>query len=64
MAHDAESARKVDFTADLMEFLDYLTNEKYIPTGQNLQKIGAGTEAFKGKDCVFDVHRYFLEVEQ
>lgn len=54
-----------NFSGDLKDFLDYLSNNQGVPTSQYLQdnQIGAGTEPFSGSDAVLSTSAYSVSVD-
>jgi xyloglucan-specific endo-beta-1,4-glucanase len=51
------------FSGDLMEFVRFLESSQGLSGSQVLQSVGAGTEAFTGRDAVLTVGAFSLSVE-
>lgn len=51
-----------NFSGDLKTFVDYLVAEQGFDENQFLTSTGAGTEAFTGKDAVFTVSEFSIEM--
>ncbi|KAH9896330.1 family 12 glycosyl hydrolase [Xylariomycetidae sp. FL2044] len=52
------SSQQTSFSADLVDFISYLTTSQGLPTSQYLQSVGAGTEPFVGSDAVLTTSAY------
>jgi xyloglucan-specific endo-beta-1,4-glucanase len=52
------TAQATNFTADLKDFLTYLTKSLKFPASQYLLSIGAGTEPFSGYNAVLTTSAY------
>ncbi|KAI1337329.1 family 12 glycosyl hydrolase [Xylariaceae sp. FL0016] len=56
------ASEQTAFSADLMDFIDYLTANEGLPTSQILNSLGAGTEPFTGSDAVLTTTAYSVSV--
>ncbi len=56
------SSAQSSFSADLKDFLSYLTSNQGLPTSQYLYSIGAGTEPFPGSSAVLTTSAYSVAV--
>lgn len=55
-------AETQSFSADLTEFISYLTESQGLPTSQYLTDVQAGTEPFSGTDATLTVSAYSVTV--
>ncbi|KAL0261785.1 hypothetical protein SLS55_003217 [Diplodia seriata] len=56
------SSSAEDFSADLKDFIDYLTTNQGLSTSQYMKSIGAGTEPFSGTDAVFTTSEFSVSM--
>ncbi|KAF4540151.1 Xyloglucan-specific endo-beta- -glucanase a protein [Lasiodiplodia theobromae] len=56
------SSEAQSFSADLMDFVDYLTTNQGLPTSQYIKSIGAGTEPFSGNDAVLTTSAFSVSM--
>lgn len=52
-----------DFSADMMDFLNYLVENEGVSSSKYITKLQAGTEPFTGTDAIFSTTSYTMTVE-
>ncbi|KAL4736700.1 concanavalin A-like lectin/glucanase domain-containing protein [Aspergillus similis] len=56
------SSTTESFSADLMDFINYLVENQGLPTSQYLTNVQAGTEPFTGSDATLTVSSYSVSI--